>query len=239
MWKEIADVKTAWTLAAFAIAVIVTVYAKFATKPGGEMRRALAIVVAAICVVAFVPMITSAVHDRDASRALTTYRVRVLVLDPDGAPSSGAAIKTTTLNETKTNPDGSAELAIPRGSLEEDNKISIFADQGYLHTRRDLTLGSDPNPSVTMILERRRTADLIGTVEDENNHAVSDARVTVAGAGGLNTDQDGAFKFVGQFSPKQIVTVHVEKAGYNAVDQDHPAGPDPVVVVLPHAHRKR
>jgi len=90
-----------------------------------------------------------------------------------------------------------------------------------------------------MILERRRTADLIGTVEDENNHAVSDARVTVAGAGGLNTDQDGAFKFVGQFSPKQIVTVHVEKAGYNAVDQDHPAGPDPVVVVLPHAHRKR
>jgi len=28
-------------------------------------------------------------------------------------------------------------------------------------------------------------------------------------------------------------------AGQDAVDQNHPAGLDPVVVVLPHAHRKR
>jgi hypothetical protein len=239
MWKFIADVKTAWTLAAFAIAGLVALYTKFATKPGGEMRKALSIVTIAVCVVAFVPIIAASIHDRDADPALAIYRVRVLVLDPDGVPSPGAAVKTTTSNEAKTNPDGSAEFAIPKGSLQQDGKISIIADQGYLHARRDLTLGSDLNRSVTLTLASRQTADLIGTVEDEKNHAIAGARVSVAGAGGVNTDQDGTFKFLKQFSPKQLVTIHVEKAGYDAVDQDHPAGPDPAVIVLPHARRRR
>lgn len=65
------------------------------------------------------------------------------------------------------------------------------------------------------------------------------ARVSVADRGGVNTDQDGDFKFAGKFAPGEMVLIHAEKAGYDAVDQEHPAGPDPVVIVIPHARRRK
>src|SRR3954447_19431873 len=80
------------------------------------------------------------------------YRVRVTVVDDHHIPVEDAVVRVTAANEVKTAANGDAELAIPKGSLPHDGKVTIFADKelAFQHGRKELSLAEDVNPAVTI-----------------------------------------------------------------------------------------
>jgi hypothetical protein len=231
------EVKDPWTIAAFAIAAILAAYNVAFRKP--DARKGLWIVIAAICVLAIVPMALSLF----TNPVLAIYRVRVTVLDDAGIPAEGAVVKTTALNATATGSDGSCELTIPKGSLQQGGKITIFADQSVpgkprLHGTADVTLASDANPSVTIRMQKLPGAPVSGIVEDKNGVAVSGARVVIPGVEATTTDWDGNFKLQSNASPGEEVELHAEGAGC-AVTQRHPVDAGSATLTLPCALKSR
>lgn len=73
-----------------------------------------------------------------------------------------------------------------------------------------------------------------GLVADERHHAVPDATVTVLGGESGQTQANGTFSLKTNASVGQEVRIHVERPGYEAVDQEHPAGREPVTITLDH-----
>ena len=243
--QQIANVKTSWTLAAFAIAALLAIYTAFLTKPNAAARRALWVLVGVIGLLALLPIgvdaylqrqkiVTDADLQRQKLTANSIYRVRVTVVDDRNVPVEGTVVRVTAANEAKTTSDGSAELAIPKGSLPADGKVTIFADKepAFLHGRKELSLGDDMNPSVIIPVVLARTAAVSGAVQDEAGHALKGARVSIPGGAAVETDADGNFRISNAGSLDQKVLVHAEKSGYKPVSQYHPAGDEPVILVL-------
>lgn len=235
LMDHIGDVNNVWTLSAFAIAAILSVYNIAAKR--GETHRTVWVIVAAICVIAIVPIIV------DGNGHPAMYRVRVTALDPSGVPLEGVVIKTTATNAASTGNDGIGELAIPKASLQQDGKITIFADKpaAFLHGTQDVTLETDANPTVKIQLNKAQGTIVSGIVEDQDRHPVPGARVTIPGGDSTTTDADGNFKLPAQAAPGEEVELHVEKAGYTAVPQRHVAGRGPATLVVhreSRAHRK-
>ena len=69
-------------------------------------------------------------------------------------------------------------------------------------------------------------------VQDDAGRAIAGASVTVIGGESATTLPTGSFTLKAGAARGQIVRVHAEKDGYTAVDQDHPAGREPVTIVL-------
>jgi len=238
---HISQVKDAWTIAAFAIAAILSAYNLAARKRGA--RRGLWLIVVAVCVLAIVPMIVT-IMANPPSPALTIYRVRVTVVDSSGVPVEGATVRATALNSTTTGTDGSSELSIPKGSLGQDGKITVFADKALpnkalLHGTADLTLTADPNPSITIPIHPLEGALVSGIVEDEAGHAVAGARVVIPGTEAVTTDADGNFKLQTHASRGEEVELHADKPGYTALTQRHPIDAGPATLVLHRLKRKK
>jgi hypothetical protein len=236
--KHIADVKTPWTLTAFAIAALLTIYKAFLAKPNVSARKTVWVLVGVICVLALVPIGTDAYLKREKLTLGTIYRVRVTVVDDRNVPVEGTVVRVTAANEAKTTSDGSAELAIPKGSLPADGKLTIFADKepAFLHGRKELSLGDDMNPSVIIPVVLARTAAVSGAVQDEAGHALKGARVSIPGGAAVETDADGNFRISNAGSLGQKLLLHAEKRGYQPVSQYHPAGDEPVILVLSRTH---
>jgi hypothetical protein len=247
IFQHIADVKTPWTLTAFAIAVLLALYTAFLAKPNASARKGLWVLVAVICVLALVPISTDAylqrekiATDADLQRQKLTansiYRVRVTVVDDRNVPVEGTVVRVTAANEAKTTSDGSAELAIPKGSLPADGKVTIFADKepAFLHGRKELSPGDDMNLSVMIPVAPSLTAAVNGAVQGEAGRGLKGARVSIPGGTAVETDADGNFRIANAGSAGQKVLVHAEKSGYKPVSQYHPAGDDPVILVLSH-----
>jgi hypothetical protein len=225
---HIGDVKGSWSLAAFAIAAILSAYNIAANKPA--TRSTLWIIVGAICVLAMVPVVTDAfVH-----HPVELYRLRVTALDPAGDPLVGATIKTTATNSRSTGEDGIGELAIPRAALQQDGKITIFADKptAFLQGSKDITLADDPNPTITIRLQRLPGATVTGIVEDQEGHALAGVHVTVPGGNATTTDNDGNFTLQTTTAPGEELELHAEKPGYTALTQRHVAGGAPATIVI-------
>jgi hypothetical protein len=243
--KHIADVKTAWTLSAFTIAGLLVLYNAFLARPNVSARKALWVVVAVIVLLALVPIVTDAYlqsHKVDTDAKLQVqklaadniYRVRVTVVDDGNVPVEGVVLRATAANEAKTASDGSAELAIPKGSMPADGKVTIYADKeaAFLHGHKELSLGEDLNPSVIIPVVPSRTAAVNGAVQDDAGHGLKGARVSIPGGSAVETDADGNFHLANAGSVGQKVLVHAEKPGYKPVSQYHPAGDEPVILVL-------
>lgn len=235
--RHVGDIKTPFALAAFAIAAILVIFNAFAKKRTVNQRRSLWLVVVAICILALVPISIDAISQSQMNRAI--YRVRVVTLDERNVPISSALVKTTSANEAKTDPDGSCELSIPKGTLPSSGSITIYAAKDNLHGRVSLLLQNDLNPSVTILLTRDRTAGIHGVVEDETQHVLQGVRVIVPGTKSVETNADGDFAIVPFAAPGEQVQVHVEKAGFIPTDQYVPAGDLPVTIVLEHDHFRK
>jgi hypothetical protein len=162
-------------------------------------------------------------------------------LDTEHVPVSGATLRTTASNETTQTFQGIGIVAVYRATMPANGKVTIYADldSAFLHGHTDLELANDPNPSVTIELKANGNAAVSGFVEDNAGHAVSGATVTVLGGESSLTTPNGTFAVKTSAAVGQQVRLHVEKIGYQAVDQDHPAGREPVTIVLVRIKRTK
>jgi hypothetical protein len=245
----IAHVNSAWSIAAFAIAATVAVLKLFLASPDAARRRGKAPppmlagsvvwpIVFVICFLGTLPILANTYLESLKIRQQTgeggVYRVRVTVLDPDGKPVAGTTLRTTASNETSVTARDEAVVMIPRATLPADGKATIFADldSAFLHGRADVQLAADPNPSVVIQLRASTDATVTGLVEDDNGRAISGATVSVLGGESGETAANGSFTLKTHTPAGQVVRLHIEKPAYRAVDQEHPAGRDPVTIVL-------
>ena len=229
----VASVNNVWSFTAYAItAILVVANLSFIRQRKGGTSSVVWAFAVIICVLGLVPTLANAYLRHLDS--LSVYRVRTLVLDPEHVPVSGATLRTTASNETTQTSQGIGIVSVYRGTMPSDGKVTIYADfeSAFLHGRTDVQLGADPNPSVTIDLKANNNAMISGLVEDKGGLAVPGARVTVLAGESTLTAPDGTFTVKTAAAIGQQVRLHVEKVGYNAVDQDHPAGRDPVTIVL-------
>jgi hypothetical protein len=248
--NAIAHVNSAWSIAAFAIAAVLGVLNRLLSSPDALKRRGRkppailtnALVwplVAAICFLGALPIVANTYLESLRVRGGDFYRIRVVVLGPDGNPVSGAVLRTNASNETTSTSQGTAVVTVPRGAVPQDGAVTIFADldSAFLHGRADVRLESDLNPAVTIHAASPRDATVTGMVQDDAGRAIAGATVTVIGGESGATLPTGSFTLKAGAASGQIVRVHAEKDGYAAVDQDHPAGREPVTIVLARLRR--
>jgi hypothetical protein len=245
MVGAIAQVNSAWSIAAFAIAAILGVLNRALASPDAQRRRgqrAPAIlsnsfvwpIVGAICFLGALPILANTYLESLKIRGGEFYRGRVIVLDPQGHPAAGATLRTTVSNETTATSQDTAVITIPKALVPADAKVTIFADleSAFLHGRTDAQLGADLNPSITVNLRVARDATVTGLVQDDAGRAVAGASVSVVGGESGVTSATGSFLLKTNAAIGQIVRLHAEKRGYATVDQDHPAGREPVTIVI-------
>src|SRR5689334_22377807 len=107
----VAHVNSGWSIAAFAIAAVLGVLNRVLSAPDAVKRRGRtppailtnALVwplVAAICFLGALPILASTYIESMRVRGSDFYRIRVVVLGPDGNPVSGAVLRTNASNET-------------------------------------------------------------------------------------------------------------------------------------------
>jgi hypothetical protein len=235
LFARIADIKTSFGLAAFAIAAVLAAVNIARSRSGSRPSGALWGVIAAICVLALVPIVLDMTSQ--TLKRPTVYRVRVTTVDERNVPAGEATVKATAVNEGKTAQDGSCELLIPEQTLPESRTVTIYADKDDLHGSLVLSLHSDANPSVTIHLASDRTAGLRGIVEDEARHALAGVRISVSGANMVVTELDGTFVIPPFTAPSRRVRLHAEKPGFRPMDQYHAAGDTPATILLERDRR--
>ena len=235
--KAIASVSDIWRIAAFAIAAILIALRLVLGSGGGKKTaqgKLLFLVASCICILGLAPILADAWLKAKPPGPPDVYHLRIIVLDPQHTPVTGATLRTAALNDTATNDQGIAELTIPRATLSADGKITVYAglDFAGLHASKDIQLAADPNPTATIELTAARDAVVSGLVEDDQLHAIAGATVSILGGESGLTKADGTFTLKANTAVGQTVRIHVEKAGYNPVDQDHPAGRGDATIVL-------
>ena len=235
--KAIASVSDIWRIAAFAIAAIL-VALRLVLGSGGDKKPAqgklLFLVASCILILGLAPILADAWLKAKPSGPPDVYHLRVIVLDPQHTPVTGATLRTAALNDTATNDQGIAELTIPRATLSADSKITIYAslDSAGLRASKDIQLAADPNPTATIELIAVRDAVVSGLVEDGQSQPIAGATVSILGGESGLTKADGTFTLKANAAVGQTVRLHAEKAGYQPVDQDHPAGRGDATIVL-------
>ena len=245
MAGAIAHVNSAWSIAAFAIAAILSVLNRTLASSDAQKRRGKrppAIlsnsfvwpIVGAICLLGAIPILANTYLESLKIRGGEFYRVRVIVLDPQGNPARGAVLRTTASNETTATSQDTAVITIAKALVPADGQITVFADleSAFLHGRTNVHLAADLNPSITVNLKAARDATVAGLVQDDSGKAVAGATVSVVGGESGETSATGSFLLKTNAAAGQVVRLHAEKRGYAAIDQDHPAGREPVTIVL-------
>lgn len=237
----IASVSSTWTIAAYSIAAVLAVLNAISSRrkrtPANSVIWGVVVV---ICVLGLAPTIANAYLER-LKIVGAVYRVRTVVVDAQHVPISGATLRTTASNETTQTDQGIGQVSIPRATMPGDGKVTIYADldSEFLHGHADIQLAEDLNPSITIEVKAVGNAVVSGLVEDNAGHALAGAAVSVLGGESTITSANGAFTVKTNSPLGQQVRLHVEKAGYQPIDQDHPAGREPATIVLLRTTKSR
>lgn len=174
----------------------------------------------------------------DVAPSTGIYRARVTVLDPQNVPVEDAKVWSSVGGEPKK-VSGGWQFDIPSMSKPQGGQLSIFAirESDSLTGQANLMLGNDYNPVVTIKLKLDDSARVRGQVVDEKNRAIEGARVFVVGyqTDIVITKEGGNFELPAHTAIGQMVTLHAEKSGYQAVRQEHPAGNHPATLVMEKA----
>jgi energy-coupling factor transporter transmembrane protein EcfT len=228
-------ISTTWSLAAFAIIVLVLVV----TKLKGRRFPAVAWwVVAAIVIIALAPMVAPAYLN-----SYGIYRVRVVVLDERKVPTNDAKVTCSVGGEVKK-VEGGWECDIPSKTKPIDGKMQAYAriNDAFLTGRTELELQDDYSPVATIQLTQDTSALVLGIVMDESNQPVEGARVGVIGydsEAGI-TKAGGGFSLPAHKASGQQVQIFAFKEGYEARPPEwHQAGDHPVTIVLRETSSKR
>jgi hypothetical protein len=231
IFEVASKISTLWSLAAFAIAAILYLAMR---RPGrGGVPPVVTVAIVAIVLLALVPIAGAFWAKGVEGRSI--YRVRVIVLDPEGSPVNDARVTSSAGGEPKK-VEGGWQFDIPKGSVPGDGMLTVYAriENAGLSGQNKLQLADDLNPAVTIQLARVESAVVRGIVVDASNRAIAGAKVSIVGYGSeqITTAGDGGFQLPAHGASGQVVRLHVEKDGYKAVEQDHPAGGISATVVL-------
>lgn len=217
------------SLAAFAIAVILGILTLKKKVHAGVWFLIGLLVLGPIVISAYVE-ITKHRSDGEA-----IYRVRVTVTEPQGTPTDDARVWSSIGGEPKK-VAGGWQFDIPRATKPKDGKLAIYAAQPnkFLVGEQQLQLGDDLNPTITISLRPENQAQVRGNVTDKRSRAIPGALVSVVGyaSEAVVTEAGGNFVLPAHAAKDQQVLLHAEKSGYAAVEQWHPAGDFPAVIVL-------
>jgi hypothetical protein len=221
-------VSTAWSMAAFAIAALISFGVKMKK---GKVPGVAWTIVAAVVIVAIVPIIAPLYMS-----SYGIYRVHVTVLDENHMPTSESSVTCTGDGNVKK-AEHAWECAIPAKSKPADGKIQVYAarSDAFLTGHAELELKDDYSPAATIQLGKDSSARVIGIVVDENNNPLEGAHVGVVGydSEGVITKTGGNFSFSAHTADGQQVQLYAFKGGYVAGPPEwHQAGDHPVTIVL-------
>ena|SRR5579872_859594 len=218
-----------WSLAAFGLAAIVyIVLKKRGTVPALGWICILFLVVVPIISAAYVEVF------RVKSKDTSVYRLRVTVLDSTRGPVEDAKVWSSLGGEPKKVPGG-WEFDIPAALRPVNEVVTVFAavPTAFLSAEGIVKLGADYNPTLIVRLKKNSPAALHGIVMDASGRGVPGATVTVVGGtSSANTQPDGQFTLTTQAADGEQVLLLAEKKGYKPVQQWHPAGNEPVTIIV-------
>lgn len=227
IWDVIPKIASPLNLAAFALAIVLYMVIKTRQKSVPLAAWIVIVLLVAVPVGAWI-------YSQFLNKS-TIYRVRVIVVDPQGIPLEDAKVWSSFGGEPKK-VMGGWQFDIPDGSKPKDSKLSIFAakESAFLTGRADLSISDDYNLAVTINLARDDSAKVRGQVVDEKNRAIAGARVFVVGyeSEAVITKEGGNFEMPAHAAVNQQVLLHAEKSGYRATKRGHPAGDTPAELVL-------
>lgn len=162
------------------------------------------------------------------------YALRVQVLDPQGRPVDGGAVRVSVGNETQRLPGGWWQIEIPAAKVPVSGRISLWADhEAWGGSRVDLRLGADRNPRAAIRLKEPETW-VRGRVLDESNRVLLGARITRQDGmpGNAITDSDGHFTLKLDLPRDKRVRLRAEHLGFLPDDQFCYAGSDTCVIIM-------
>jgi hypothetical protein len=232
LFELASKISSPWSLAAFGLAAVA--YILMRRRGRGRIP---ALGWASILLLVLGPILSAAYVEvfRVRSKDTSVYRIRVTVLDTTQMPLEDAKVWSSIGGEPKKVSAG-WEFDVPAAVRPADGKVEIFAavPAAFLSAGSKLTLGSDYNPAVIVRLQKGAFASVRGTVTDNLGKGIGDAVIRVVGyeADTANTQRDGQFVLPTHAADGQQVLLHVEKEGFTAVDQYHPAGNEPVTITL-------
>lgn len=167
--------------------------------------------------------------------AVDIYRLRVTVLDPQRIPVEDAKVWSSIGGEPKK-VAGGWQFDISSASIPKDGKLIIFASIESVFQKGEyaLQLTEDPNPSITIQLQKPTSASVRGIVIDESGRAVEGARINVVGYAkeAVTTLVGGNFELIAYVAEGEEVLLHIEKQGYAAENSRHRAGGKPIEIKL-------
>ena len=229
--KAAGRISTMWSLAAFAIAVILIFMQRQRHTNSPLVWGSLV----AITLLGITPIAGSLyVQTYDDTRG-SLYRVRVVVLDIAQTPIEQAQVWSSIGGEPKR-VAGGWEFDIASSVTPVDGRVIFYAalPNAFLKGSAELQLSHDFNPTTHIQLRKDNTAGVRGTVVDGNGRTVTGATVSVIGYGSeaVQTDSNGGFVLAGHVAAGQQVQLHIEKTGYVAITQWVPAGDSSTQLVI-------
>jgi hypothetical protein len=193
------------TVAAFALVFAATAFhlALRAKRP-----RIAWILVVAIMLLGIAPLVASTYVQ---SRGV--YRIRVVVLGPDGSPTDDARVDSSNGGEPKKVASG-WEFDIPLQTRPADGVVIFFATvpSAFLRGHTRIVLAQDYYPTITIQLTSDTSAILRGSVIDEHGKPVPKAIVSIVGyTESTLTNDMGNFALSAHAADGQMVQVRAQK----------------------------
>jgi hypothetical protein len=231
VFEAAAKIKDPIALCAFVVAAIVALIGAKGIDPTKKGMRGLVLGLAGmLTLIAIVALALPKPHLPD------TYRVHVIAVDESGSPVTGATFTTTVPNLPSVDLDASGTFALPKQMIPADGRITIYASKEtvFLKGAQQLTLGDELNPSLTVTLTHPTNATVRGIVEGVDGAALAGVRVSVVGYSkeAVTTDPSGGFILPAHAALSQSITLHAEKDGFHAEDENALAGGTVVTVRL-------
>lgn len=228
--KGAAGVNGIWSLAAFAIAGLLT----YLLRQKGKVPTIAWAVIAVVALLGLVPIVGALIVQTADSAAV--YEVRVNVIDETGKPISAAEV-TDSLGDAASSRVGAWQFEIPRQRRPADGKVTVFASipSAFRHGSSELVLADDLFPSVSVTVQPDPGSTVSGIVSDAAGRPLSDAAVIVEGHDDerVVTTIDGTFTLPAHAAAGQQIMLRAEKRGFATSRQLEPAGPGVAVTLLP------
>jgi hypothetical protein len=234
MFEAAAEVANEWSLAAFAIAALVSVVLWIFRKKTSLKNATpiLGVIVIAMVVLAALPLIARAYLENHG-----VYRLRITVEDPHGMPLDDAKVTSSIGGEPKR-VEGGWEFDIPAASKPTDGKLTIYGEvaSAFLSGKTDVELSNDYNPSAKVRLNHDRSARIRGRVVDRSGNPIAATQVSVVGyeSEAVTTGILGQFNLPAHAADGQQIQLAVFKKGIGSVSESEQAGEQPATIVLGH-----
>lgn len=168
-----------------------------------------------------------------AQQGAAVYRVRITILS-NGNPINSATVWSSVGGESKRI-SGGYEIDIPRSTTPTNGRLTVFAEErgAFMSGKKEIILTDDLNPAIVLELIHDSSGFVRGMVRDKRGNTLANVRISLPGYNDvIITSSNGVFVLPAHVSVGQQVQVHAQKAGYKSLDQWHPAGDEPAVLVL-------